>query len=77
MVFAFYVEIQDGHQKWRKNDFWQKMTEDSVDILWIKIFVEMALSCTISEMNEVFFLFYTESQDDPPKMSGNNFCQKV
>ena len=22
---AFYAEIQDGHQKWRENNFWVKV----------------------------------------------------
>ena len=31
MYFAFYGKIQDGHQKWRDNDFWQKVVHDSAD----------------------------------------------
>ena len=23
-IFTLYIEIQDGRQKWRENDFWQK-----------------------------------------------------
>ena len=29
MCFAFYAEIQNGHQKWHENDFWQTVTDDS------------------------------------------------
>ena len=29
LTFAFYVEIQDGHQKWRESDFWEKSLIDS------------------------------------------------
>ena len=25
-INAFYIEIQDGRQKWQKKDFWQKVT---------------------------------------------------
>ena len=28
-VFVFYTEIQDGRQKWRENNLWQKVTDDS------------------------------------------------
>ena len=36
LVFAFYAEIQDGHQKWRENDFWEKSLIHSGDTLQIK-----------------------------------------
>ena len=26
--FAFYAEIQNGHEKWRENDFWKKSPVD-------------------------------------------------
>ena len=35
-VFAFYTEIQDGRQKWRKNYFWEKLQVDSTDTLLVK-----------------------------------------
>ena len=41
--FPFYAEIQNGHQKWRENDFWEKSLVDSADNLWVKNFVEIAL----------------------------------
>ena len=25
MRFVFYADIQNGHQKWQENDFWQKV----------------------------------------------------
>ena len=50
-VFAFYTEIQDGRQKWRENDFWDKPHIDSADTLWIKNFVEITLSHSVSEIN--------------------------
>ena len=51
-IFAFYAEFQYGRRKWRENDFWQQMPDNSSDILGIKNFVEIALSHTVSEMNE-------------------------
>ena len=35
-IFAFNVEIQDGHQKWRESDFWQTVVDDSMYTLWVK-----------------------------------------
>ena len=46
--FAFNTEIQDGHKKWKENDFWGKSPVDSGDTLWVKNFIEIALSCTLS-----------------------------
>ena len=45
LVFAFYAEIQDGHQKWRENIFLEKSLIDST--LQIKNFVEIALSLSV------------------------------
>ena len=50
-VFAFKAEIQDGRQKWRENDFWEKSPVDSADTLWVKNFIEIALSRSVSEIN--------------------------
>ena len=55
-VFAFYAEIQDGCQKWRENNFWEKSPVDSADTLRVKNFVEIALSHSVSEIN-VFLRF--------------------
>ena len=46
----FYAEIQDGHQKWRESDFGGKLPVDSAYALWVENFVEIALSCTVSEI---------------------------
>ena len=50
-VFAFYTEIQDGCQKWRKSDFCKKSPVDSADNLRIKNFVEIVLSRTVSKID--------------------------
>ena len=42
--FAFYAEIQDGHQQWQEIDFWGKLQEHFADTLWVKNFVDIALS---------------------------------
>ena len=50
-AFALYAEIQDGCQKWRESDFCEKSPVDSSYTLLVKNFVEIALSCTFSEIN--------------------------
>ena len=46
-VFAFYAEIQDGHQKWRESDLCEKPPVDSADTLWVQNFVEITV-CQIN-----------------------------
>ena len=62
-------------KKWRENDFWQTVADDSVITLWIKNFTEIALSRTISEM--CIFAFYAKIQYGRQKMAGNHFWQTV
>ena len=50
-VFVFNAEIQDGYQKWQENYFWEKSAVDSAATLRVKNFVEIALSCSISEIS--------------------------
>ena len=50
-VFTFNAENQDGRQKWQENDFPEKLTVHCADTLWVKIFVEIALSRSVSEIN--------------------------
>ena len=50
-IFPFNADIQDGRQKWRENDFCEKSPIDSADTLRIKNFVEIGLSCSVSEIN--------------------------
>ena len=49
--FAFHTEIQDGHQKWRENNFCKMSPIDSTDTLRIKKFVQIALSRSVSKIN--------------------------
>ena len=74
-VFAFKAEIQDG-QKWRENNFWEKVAVDSADTLQFKNFVEIALSHSVSEIN-AFFSFYAEIQDGRQKWQKNYFRGKL
>ena len=53
--FVFNTEIQDGRQKWRENNFGEKLPVDSADTLWVKKFVKIALSHSISEINAFFY----------------------
>ena len=61
-VFAFYEEIHDGCQKWRENDYWEKLLVDSADTLWVKNFVEIVLSRSVSEIN-VFLQIHLKISD--------------
>ena len=54
----FYAEIQDGRQKWQENDFCEKSPVYSAEILWVKNFVEIALSRSVSKIN--MFLHFTQ-----------------
>ena len=75
-VFAFYAEIQDGHQNWRETDFWQNLTDEYVYTLGVKNFVNLSLSCTISEIHA--FLNFTQkfkmaAKNDRKAMFGKNW----
>ena len=50
-VFVFNAEIQDGRQKWWESDLYKKSPVDSAGTLWVKNFVEIALSHPVSEIN--------------------------
>ena len=54
-IFVLNAEIQDGHQKWRENDFYKKSPVDSTDTLWVKNFIEITLSRSVIKINVVFF----------------------
>ena len=73
-VFAFNAEIQDGRQKWRKNNFSEKSPVDSADTLWVKNFVEIALPCSVSEINA--FLHLTQKFKMTAKSGGITFFEK-
>ena len=66
ILFAFYAEIQNGHQKWQENDFWEKSPVDSADTMRVKDFIEIALSRFDFRDKEVF-AFNAEIQDGRQK----------
>ena len=72
-VFAFYAKIQDGHQKWQESDFCEKSPVHSTDTLWVKTFIESALSHTVSKINA----FHAEIQDGHQKWRKSDFCEKL
>ena len=67
-VFVFNAEIQDGHQKWRENDFCEKSPVDSGDNLPIKNFVEISLSRSVFEIS--MFLRLTQKFKMAAKSAG-------
>ena len=73
-VFAFNTEIQDGRQKWQENNFCEKSPEDSVDTLRVKNFVEIALPCSVSEINA--FLHLTQKFKMAAKSGGKTIFVK-
>ena len=73
--FAFYAEIQNGHQKWHENDFWEKSPVDSAHNLRVKNFVKIALSCSISEINT--FLCFTQKFKMAAKSGGKTIFAKT
>ena len=56
-VFHFTAEIQDGHQKWQPNDFWEISPDNSAHTGGggggggAKIRKKIALSRTVSDIN--------------------------
>ena len=73
-LFSLYAEIQDGHQKWRENDFLEKMPLRSANTLRVKNFVKIALPLTVSD--KCIFAFYTEIQDGRQKWQEKDFWEK-
>ena len=71
----FYAEIQDGRQMWWKNYFWEKSPAHSADTLWVKNFIEITLSSTVSAINA--FLRFTLKFKIPAKNGGKKTLGKV
>ena len=44
-----YTDIQDGCQKWRENNFWERLADDLVDTLWVKIFCQIFFGHFVSD----------------------------
>ena len=73
-VFVFNAETQDGRQKWWENNFCEKSPVDCADTLWVKNFVEIALSRSISEIN--VFLHLTQKFKMTAKSGGKMIFAK-
>ena len=75
-IFAFYVEIQDGRQKWWESDFCEKPPVDSADNLQVRNFIEITLSRTVCQIN--LFCIYAEIKDGHQKWweSGSKILSK-
>ena len=56
--FAFYTEIKMASKNGRSTIFLEKSPVDSPNTLQVKHFVEIAVSCTVSEINA--FLHFTK-----------------
>ena len=54
----FMQKFNMATKKWQENNFWQNIADDSVYTLRSKNFIEMAVSCTVSEINA--FLHFTQ-----------------
>ena len=77
-VFAFYAEIQDGHQKWRQSDFCEMLPVHSADTLWIKNVIKIALPQTVSKINAFLRSRWWESdfcEKSPVDFAGNLHVQ--
>ena len=75
-VFAFYAEIQDGHQKWQQNDFWEKSPVDSATLPGGKKFrPNRCISHRFPD--KCVFTFYAEIQDGRQKWQENDFWENM
>ena len=62
MCFCIYAEIQYGRQKWWENHFRQKVANNSTHTLWVKNFIKIVLSRTVSEINTFLHLHHCKVQ---------------
>ena len=73
--FICFTQIQDARQKWQENNFWEKSPVDPGDTLWVKNFIAIALSRSVSEINT--FLCLTQKFKMAAKCGGKMlFCKK-
>ena len=70
IFFLFYEKIP---YSW-ENDFWGKSPVESADTLWVKNLVEIALSCSVSEINP--FLCITQKFKMATKSGGKTIFGK-
>ena len=51
MHFCILHRIQDGYQKWQQSNFCEMLPVHSADTLWVKNFIKITLSRTVSKKN--------------------------
>ena len=68
LCFAFNTEIQDGRQKWQKNNFCEKSPGQKF---------RRNRSFSLRFRDKHAFAFNGENQTWPPKVAGKRFLQKV
>ena len=61
-IFAFYTEFQDGHQKWRENDFFGKKWQMTLHIPWGPK-LSTKLLYLASFLRLMYLTFYAEIHD--------------
>ena len=66
--------MQDGCQKQRENDLWEKSPVGSADTMGDKNLAEIALSCTVTEINAL--LCFTQKFKMAAKNGGNTIFRK-
>ena len=74
-IFAFYAEIQDGRQKWRENDFWEKSPVDCRYPVGQNF--HRNRSSLLLFRDKRVFAFYTEIQHGRKKWRENDFSENV
>ena len=75
-TFSNYAEIQDGCKKWQENDIGKTWWINLHVLSGSKNFVKIALFRSVSQIN-VFFAFYTETQDGCKEWRENDFLHKL
>ena len=68
------------HQKWRENNFWQKVAGDCIHALWLKDLAEIARSRTVYEINTFLHfmqIFKMAAQNGDKMILGKNCIRKI
>ena len=59
-----------------ENNFWQKVADDTMDTIGVKIFLKIALSCTISEILKILHFQYEKNVVFHQLLISQPFCNK-
>ena len=70
----FTQEFKMAAKNWQENDSWEKSAVDSANTLWVKKFVKITLSRTVSEINA--FLHFTQKYKMAAKNGGETTLVK-